>query len=222
MISRTAKAAYYALLSGPMQANAAIYRSFRQNGKPIYAHLGCGQKNYIPGWVNVDANFLTAKIDLWANLEHGIPFRDSTVERIYSFHVVEHLPDAALPAHFADMFRALRPGGAIRVGGPDIDNACRKLVEGDSKWFPDFPDNRASVGGRFTNFVFCRNEHLTALTRSYLREIAEKAGFVDLQFCAPVTETRYFASEVLQTEYEDTPECPHSILLEARKPLLTT
>lgn len=30
--------------------------------------LGPGQKNYIDGWVNVDANFVTAKIDIWADI----------------------------------------------------------------------------------------------------------------------------------------------------------
>ena len=218
MINRSAKLLYYGLLSGPMRANAFLYRQFRQNGSSIKAHLGCGQKNYLAGWVNVDANFLTAKIDLWANLEHGLPFGDTSVEKIYSFHVIEHLPDSTLADHFREMYRVLIPGGMIRVGGPHIDNACLKLIEGDKKWFPEFPDKHDSIGGKFTNFVFCRNEHLTALTRSYLQELALGAGFKDLHFCAPVAETVYFDQDVLTTEYEDDPVCPHSILLEARKP----
>lgn len=218
MIGRSSKVLYYALLGVPMRVNGAVYRRFRQKSQPIKAHLGCGQKNYLPGWVNVDANFVTAKIDLWANLEQGLPFSDNSVEKIYSFHVIEHLPDCNLAPHFREMFRVLTPGGAIRVGGPNIDNACRKLLDNDSNWFPDFPDARTSVGGKFANFVFCRNEHLTALTRSYLQEVALKAGFADLHFCAPVDQTVYFDHDVLQTEYEDDKECPHSILLEARKP----
>lgn len=218
MTKRSAKLLYYTLLSAPMRLNALLYRRFRQNGEPIRAHLGCGQKNYIPGWVNVDANFISAKIDLWANLEQGLPFRDGSVERIYSFHVIEHLPDNALAQHFREMYRVLMPGGVIRVGGPDIDNACAKLVANDAAWFSDFPDKRASVGGRFANFVFCRNEHLTVLTRSYLEELACKAGFTGIRFCGPVRETAYFDRQVLDLEYEDDYEFPHSILVEARKP----
>jgi SAM-dependent methyltransferase len=218
MISRSSKQLYYALLSVPMRLNGLVYRKLRQNGQPIKAHLGCGQKHYFPGWVNVDANILTAKIDLWANLEDGLPFRDNSVERFYSFHVIEHLPDAALSRFFREMYRSLIPGGAIRVGGPNIDNACRKLLENDLSWFPEFPDPRASIGGRFANFLFCRNEHLTALTASYLEELAVAAGFFDLHFCAPVTESFYFDADVLGTEYESDVKFPHSILLEARKP----
>jgi predicted SAM-dependent methyltransferase len=201
-----------------MRINGQIYRRFRQKSDRIRVHLGCGQKNYITGWVNVDANFLSAKIDLWANLEHGLPFRDSSVERFYSFHVIEHFPDAFLPAHFREMYRALAPGGAIRVGGPNIDNACLKLLQNDPKWFDDFPDARSSVGGRFANMLFCRNEHLTALTKSYLEELASAAGFRGLHFCAPVKESAYFDDTVLRFEYEDDFAFPHSILLEAQKP----
>jgi predicted SAM-dependent methyltransferase len=218
MTSRRTKALYYALLSGPMWLNAQIYRRFRQERDRIRVHLGCGQKNYIAGWVNVDANFLTAKIDLWANLEHGLPFRDNSVECFYSFHVIEHLPDTFLATHFREMHRALAPGGAIRVGGPNVDNACLKLLQNDPKWFSDFPSARRSVGGRFADMLFCRNEHLTALTKSYLEEVALDAGFSDLHFCAPVKESVYFDDTVLRFEGEDDFAFPHSILLEAKKP----
>jgi hypothetical protein len=132
--------------------------------------------------------------------------------------VIEHLPDTFLAAHFREMYRALAPGGAIRVGGPNIDNACLKLIQNDAKWFGDFPDARTSTGGRFANMLFCRNEHLTALTRSYLEELATAAGFSGLHFCAPVNESVYFDDTVLRFEYEDDFAFPHSILLEAKKP----
>ena len=57
--------------------------------------------------------------------------------------VIEHLPD--LPGHFAEMFRALKPGGVFRIGGPNGDSAIRKFVEGDSAWFSDFPDKAVAV-----------------------------------------------------------------------------
>jgi len=44
------------------------------------------------------------------------------------------------------------------------------------------------MGGNFTNFVFCGSEHLTALSESFLRELAAVAGFVDIRRCFPVRE----------------------------------
>ena len=217
MISRSAKSFYYSIARIPMWVNAKLYRTFRQSSAPLMVHLGCGQKNYILGWLNVDANIVTARRDLWANLLDGLPFRDDSVERFYSFHVIEHLPDERLKEHFQEMYRALTPGGVIRVGGPSLDNACRKFVENDRAWFYDFPDSRASVGGRFVNFIFCRGEHLTALSESYLREIAEAVGFRDVRFCLPVLQSEYGFESVLPFESESHPECAHSIILEARK-----
>jgi predicted SAM-dependent methyltransferase len=121
--------------------------------------LGPGQEKYIPGWINVDANLLTAKIDVWANLLDPLPFHDGSVDCVYSHHVIEHFPDSHLPDHFRQLARCLKDGGAVRIGGPHAQSAALKLLEADGSWFSDFPDRRTSVGGRFANFLLCRGEH---------------------------------------------------------------
>jgi len=220
MLSRGAKAAFYFAAGPGMKVNAWIYRAFRApRSGVVRVHLGPGQRDYLPDWVNVDANMFTAKCDLWANLADGLPFPDGTVDAIYSHHVIEHLPD--LGFHFAEMFRVLKPGGVFRIGGPNGDAAIRKYVAGDHGWFSDFPTNRKSVGGRFENFIFCRREHLTILTPSFLEELAIGAGFHDFQTAPANTRTQYpelFDSPVLALEKESTPECPHTLIVEACKP----
>jgi predicted SAM-dependent methyltransferase len=221
MISREAKALYYAFLSIPMRLNASIYRCVRAPSSGVVkVHLGPGTRNYLHGWINVDANAFTARIDVWADIQHGLPFRDNSVDAIYSHHVIEHLPDHSLPAHFREMYRCLKPGGVIRVGGPNGDSAMRKYLEGDLAWFSDFPDKRGSVGGRLANFIFCRGEHLTILTESYLREIADAVGFVDMANPRPGRETgspEHFKI-VLEKEDQDFHMLPHTLIVEARKP----
>lgn len=213
------KRAYYAALRIPMRINGMIYRAVRQPSEPIRVHLGCGQVHYIPGWVNVDANILSAHPDVWANLMDPLPFRPNSVKMFYSHHMVEHLPDRFLAAHFRNMYECLIPGGGIRIGGPDTGNACRKFVEGDMSWFSStMPIARDSLGGRFANFVFCDGEHLTALSESYLRELASGAGFVDIRRCTPVRETTLVGEEVLSREHESDFDVPHTVIIEARKP----
>ncbi len=131
---------------------------------------------------------------------------------------MEHLPDHTLLRIFGTCTARSLPGGGIRIAGPDTGAACAKYLAGDSEWFSNFPDARRSVGGRFTNFVFCRGEHLTALSQSYLSEIAQEAGFNDIWFCKPSMESSIVGPEVLEAEYEDDFEFPHTIVLEARKP----
>ncbi len=223
MISRGLKATYYYLLGGPMRLNGAIYRRLRAPSSGVVkVQLGPGQNNYFTGWINVDANLVSAKRDVWADLTNPLPFRDNTVDCFYSHHVIEHLPDSLLQFHFNEMFRCLKPGGVFRVGGPNGDEAIKRFVAGDLKWFPIWPDEHSSIGGRLVNFVFIRNEHLTILTESYLNEIATRSGFVRLSLGISRFYTKYpqwFDEQVLLKEADFGPESNgHTLLVEAQKP----
>jgi predicted SAM-dependent methyltransferase len=208
------------MVAGPlMRLNGLLYRHIRapHNG-PLRVHLGPGQKNYIDGWVNVDANMFTGKCDVWTDLRNPLPFHDETVEAMYSHHVIEHLPDLAF--HFTEAYRCLMSGGIYRVGGPNGDTAVAKFIEGDKSWFGDFPDKRESIGGKLENFIFCRKEHLTILTFSFLEELMSKAGFIDICTCLPVKESNYpgLFQACLQKEYESDFDNPHTLIVEGRKP----
>jgi predicted SAM-dependent methyltransferase len=219
MLSRRLKAAFY-MLAGPLLlANGAVYRYLRApRSGDVRVQLGPGQKKYLDGWINLDANMLTGKCDVWVDLRNPLPFANDSVACMYSHHVIEHLPD--LKGHFADIFRCLRPGGIYRVGGPNGDAAIDAFQKRDSDWFSDFPDPRRSIGGRFENFIMCRREHLTILTESYLREIMEDIGFTDIVVRLPVRETGYpeIFTPCLALEYESDFERPHTLVLEAMKP----
>lgn len=222
MLSRTAKAAFYAAAGPLMAANGGVYRMFRAprdgaSRKPVRVHLGPGQERYIPGWLNVDANMFTARCDIWADLRRPLPFRDATVDAVYSHHVVEHLPD--VEAHFKDVHRILKPGGIYRIGGPNGDVAMRMFAAGRHDWFYDYPDRYESIGGRFSNFILCRNEHLAILTDSFLREIGKRAGFQAAEACVPTRTTGRadLFAEALANEHETDFDNPHTLLLEFTK-----
>lgn len=216
MISRSLKEFYYKFFSPFLGLNGLFYRYFRTKPKIIKVQLGPGQKNYLFGWLNLDANIFT-KIDLAVDLRKPLPFHDHSVECMYSFHVIEHLPD--LKAHFTDVHRCLKKGGFYRFGGPNGDMAINRFVNQDFSWFSDFPDKRVSLGGRFENFIFCRGEHLTILLESYLKEILESIGFTNVQVCLPVKETGNpdLFADCLKIEYENNFQFPHTLVLEATK-----
>lgn len=206
-----------------MKFNGWVYRTFLSpKSGVVKVHLGPGRQKYLPGWINVDANFLTAKCDVWADLRNKLPFRNASVDVFYSHHVVEHLEDGLLRSHFSEIYRCLKPGGVFRIGGPNGDMAMRKYLSGDFGWFPDFPDARQSLGGRLANFILCRGEHLTILTPSYLEEIAKMAGFHNVSICKPISETNFpgqIDQGVLSTEWEPTPDAAHTLIVEAQKPV---
>jgi predicted SAM-dependent methyltransferase len=219
MLNRKVKAAYF-MVAGPlMKINGVLYRYFRAPRDGIVrVHLGPGQKNYIDGWINVDANMFTGKCDVWTDIRNSLPFSDATVDAMYSHHVVEHLPD--LTSHLRDVYRCLKPGGMYRVGGPNGDTAISKFMANDLSWFHDFPDSRKSIGGRFENFLMCRREHLTILTLSFLEELMSDIGFVKISSCLPVRETtapELFKDCLLKEEESDF-IVPHTLIVEAKKP----
>lgn len=219
MIPRRVKALFYFAAGPLMRANARIYRAVRAPRRgTVKVHLGPGQKNYIPGWFNVDANIFTGRADVWADLRAPLPFHDVSVDCAYSHHVIEHLPD--LDAHIREIYRCLKPGGVVRIGGPNGDAAISKFLEGDVCWFGDWPIKRRSIGGRLENFIFCKGEHVTILTFSFLEEILQDAGF-DHIACARCAADTFFPEwfgEVLKYESEDTPATPHTLIVEAQKP----
>lgn len=220
MMSRKAKRVFYALAGPLMRINGTFYRYFRApRSGVVKVHLGPGQKKYIPGWINVDANMFTGKCDVWADLRNPLPFHEATVDVIYSHHVIEHLPN--LTFHFRDVFRCLKPGGIYRVGGPNGDIAIKKFIENDKDWFGDWPDNRKSIGGRFENFIFCRQEHLTILTYTFLEELMSETGFTNIHKSLPVKQTYAPAmlSDCLIWEEESDYVSPHTLIIEAEKPI---
>ncbi len=154
-----------------------------------------------------------------ADLRNKLPFRDNSVDVFYSHHVIEHLPDSSLPFHFREMYRCLKAEGVIRVGGPNGDEACRNFLAENYGWFPNFPDRHDSLGGQFVNFLLCRGEHLTILTRSYLIELLKAANFAEITFRSPVCDTGYpdLLHDALTGEWESTPESPHTLIVEAIK-----
>jgi predicted SAM-dependent methyltransferase len=218
MLNRLTKASFYRLAGPFMLLNGNFHRLLRSPRAGVHkVHLGPGRENYLADWINVDANVFTAKCDVWTDFTRRLPFHSNTIDAVYSHHVIEHLPD--LDRHFAEVYRCLKLGGIYRVGGPNGDNAIRKFVEEDVDWFSDYPEKRQSIGGKFNNFLLCRNEHLAILTESYLRELMGAAGFRDIVSCMPTRETRRpdIFEPCLRHEFEDDFKTPHTILLEGTK-----
>jgi predicted SAM-dependent methyltransferase len=185
-----------------------------ENGHARHLHLGCGTK-LLSGFVNIDANPLQ-KLDIWLDVRHGLPFRSSTVESIYSTHMVEHFFPDELERLFLECFRVLRSGGGLRLVVPSLRNAIIAYQENRAEWFYDsFPRHFDSVGGRFSNFVFCDGQHRTAFDFGYLDEVLRKSGFTEVEESAE-GKSRLYGGEVPPFEPNDQ-SLPHSLYVEAFK-----
>ena len=120
----------------------------------LKVHLGCG-KNALDGFLNFDNNlFLLFKfipfienflslfnfIPNWfcefitiskeKNIKYcdaskKIPFKDSTVDLIYSCHMLEHLDQNETKVFLNESYRILKPNGIMRIVVPDF----QKLID---------------------------------------------------------------------------------------------
>ncbi len=140
-----------------------------------YVNIGCGTK-YVPGMVNIDGNLFRKK-DIWLDVTLGLPFRDNSVGGVYSSHLLEHLSVQEVRRLLTECYRALKPGGALRLVVPSLEYAIQAYVQENPALLPDWPDRYRSIGGRFNNLMLCRNQHATLLDFTFMEELLKDAGF---------------------------------------------
>jgi SAM-dependent methyltransferase len=180
-----------------------------------HLHLGCGPK-YLPGYLNIDGNLFN-KIDVWLDVRNGLPFRSGSVDSIYSTHMFEHFYPDELKRLLQECVRVLKEGGGIRLIVPSLESAIAAYTQARREWFYDaFPRHFDSLGGRFSNFVFCDGQHRTAFDFSYLSDVLLAAGFHGVEKSAE-GKSRLYGSGVPPYEPEDSIDLPHSLYVEAFK-----
>jgi predicted SAM-dependent methyltransferase len=183
--------------------------------RPLHLHLGCGTK-YLPGFVNIDANPFN-KVDLWLDVRNGIPFPSDRIDSIYSTHMFEHFYPDELQKLLRECYRVLKPGGGIRLVVPNLENAISAYVQKRNDWFYDaFPRHFDSLGGRFSNFIFCDGQHRAAFDSTYLDEVLSRVGFTSVEESSEGT-SRIYGEMVPPFDPQDLKDLSHSLYIEAIK-----
>ena len=98
----------------------------RVRGMTGYLNLGCGSR-YVPDWVNVDL-ISTGPGVIPHDLRKGLPFPDDSFHVVYHSHLLEHFDRSDAPGFLRECLRVLRPGGAIRVVVPDLEQIVRSYL----------------------------------------------------------------------------------------------
>ncbi len=218
MIKSWQRRTFYRVAGPLMWVNGRRYRYFRAPKKGLRVHLGSGRKCYMKGWLNVDANIVTAKIDLWANLVNRLPFRPNSVEALYCFSVLQHLPYFRVEPLLKEIYRCLETGGYVRIAVPHVENAVKAYVENRTDWFGVWPLAYESMGGKFENYLLVAGEVRRLFDYSLLCELCGRAGFTDIVECAPLKTTNPDVfGQAIAMEYESYPSLPHNLVVEIRK-----
>ena len=110
------------------------------------------------------------------DLSHSIPFKDKTVDFIFTSHFLEHLFKKDAENLLSEAARVLKPGGTIRLSVPDLAFAVKLYSQGDkarmldSYFFVDHNEN-----------YFSRHKYMYDF--DLLSKMFEHAGFVNIKQC---------------------------------------
>lgn len=169
------------------------------------ADIGCGRGGFVnwlaeSGWrgrcwgVDIDTRSLCTQASLPTNVSFRngnvfhLPFPDTSLDLVTSFHVLEHLRD--LKSTLAEAARVLRPGGCILIEVPDAERYASQPVG--------------------TAFWFSIREHINHFTARALRSALNACGFRVVHLSRQVLPTPEFSypSLMVMATKDTGDDCP--------------
>ncbi len=145
----------------------------------LCVNIGCGPKA-LDGWINLDAA-RAPHIDVVWDLRHGLPFPDESCSAIFGEHVIEHIPRADAGKLLRECYRALQPGGMLRLSTPDAGRFLKSYC-GDQKFLHDlrFPEPAETAMDRVNMMMREHGTHLWVYDAESLTQLLRKAGFTNV------------------------------------------
>lgn len=111
------------------------------------------------------------------DLKYGVPLPDSSVDFIYTSHVLHHFYRDQAAAVLRDTFRALKPGAIIRVAVPNLEYIFELYERGEReralKYFFYDSQPRNQLSRRQYQYDF-----------ELLRQMLAAAGYIGIRRCA--------------------------------------
>lgn len=84
----------------------------------IICEIGCGDRKVFDDSIAIDVRH-TDKVDIIADGRH-LPFKDNTVDYVYSSHVIEHFSHTEVDSVLREWARVLKNGGVFEIRCPDL------------------------------------------------------------------------------------------------------
>lgn len=93
----------------------------------VKLNLGCG-KSKLEGFVNIDSE-PSCEPDLLLDFVNSpLPYADESVEAIYLFHVIEHVPEANHGMLLRELHRVLKPEGILVMSYPEFTRCAQNYL----------------------------------------------------------------------------------------------
>lgn len=113
-----------------LSQRAAAIEAHRKAHPAFCVSIGSGD-DVREGWFNTDFTPRRPGVH-FLDATQPFPFADASVDRFYSEHMIEHVPAPQGLAMLASCFKALKPGGRIRIVTPDAVQIARLVTDKDA------------------------------------------------------------------------------------------
>lgn len=181
-------------------------------------NIGCGPGGQLEGYINIDnspsillGKFSAIKKSLWAlriideskfvadwsgvircDVSKGIHYSNDTVDKIYSSHLIEHLPRDKGVIFIRECYRILKHGGVMRLVVPDLLFHAEQYVETTRELISreEIPSDRKihdtflnTIYGAYLNKRRYGAEHYYMYDLPTLVSILKNSGFNNINKC---------------------------------------
>ncbi len=188
------------------------------NSKQLKINIGCGPTGQIKGFDNLDnsPSVLLSKMPFikpilykigliaehhykadWScviqcDVSKGLPYKDKSVDKIYSSHFLEHIPQDKAIRVLKECYRVLKTGGIMRLVVPDLFFYAKQYIEQTQTLLEHsiLPDDRSihdtflkSMYGAYLNKKRSGAEHCYMYDLPTLVSILNEIGFQNIWKC---------------------------------------
>jgi SAM-dependent methyltransferase len=168
------------------------YHSFQiklSNENPTKLHFGCGSTR-MEGFQNVDI-IHTPATDHIVDLRRRLPYKNNSIELIFSEHVFEHIELNDLEFLFSECYRILRKDGQLSFSIPEFQKLTGSLLFNKNpdiakqykrdlaRFTVQFPQVKPEARNAFyvNHLVHQHGEHKFFYTFPVLKTLLKEAGF---------------------------------------------
>jgi predicted SAM-dependent methyltransferase len=177
-------------------------------GEHPLLHVGYGLEAF-PGWGNVDLQPFSA-VDVVADVTQGLSFADCRA--VFAEHFLEHLTVEDGIGFLVEVHRVLGEEGWLRLSTPNLEWVLATHYDRGAE---PREKARAALG---VNRAFYGWGHRFLWNQSLLEQALASCGFTEIRWCRyGESELPFFRGLERHQIYEDTEECRHVLIVEARK-----
>jgi predicted SAM-dependent methyltransferase len=148
-------------------------------------HIGCGKK-YLKGYKHVDV-IPFDHVDFECDAGKLDIINDESATEIYACHILEHVKRNEVSEVLEEWCRVLKSGGVLRIAVPDFESVVQAYLSGEK--IPSL------LGLLYGGQTYDYNFHHVAFDFSYIKEVLEEAGFINVE--------RYDWQTFLPSDFDD-------------------